>query len=505
MREANRRPSEAFWLRGYVLTLAVFWTAAVGATLAWELVNQRNHARDLARAEARGLCKRNEGFLRWYSALGGLYAQVGKATQPNPKLAYLPDRDAVLPSGDRVTLVNPINMLAQLSAYSDDKSTLHARPTTFEQTDYNPQTAPDLWEIGALNAIERGGEEVSAVRPIEQEQYLRLMRPLELEWTCVKCHPDQASHTGQIYGGFSVSIPMSVVWPNQRDQMYRSLLGYGGMWLVGLAGIGLGSRSLRRQMERRRQAEQTLREHQTQMLAAQQIQKRLLPSGPPQLAGFDVAGASFPAEFTSGDYFDYIPMCDECVGLAIADVCGHGLGPALLMASTQAFLRSSAEVYDDLGEIVGHVNRCLQGVAEQHRFVTFFLGRLDVRARTFTYVSAGHPAGYVLDASGIVKSRLESTAVPLGIAMDTEFSSGNSVSLEAGDTVLLVTDGILEARSPTGEVFGAERALDTVRAAQPGKAAEIVDRLFQAVRAFCGPEKPVDDVTAMVIQVEATS
>lgn len=111
----------------------------------------------------------------------------------------------------------------------------------------------------------------------------------------------------------------------------------------------------------------------------------------------------------------------------------------------------------------------------------------------------------MLDASGAVKTRLESTAVPLGIAPDTTFCVGSSASLESGDTILLVTDGILEAQSPAGEAFGTERLIETVRAAQAGKAAEIVDRLFQAVRAFCGPEKPVDDVTTMVIQVEAGS
>ncbi len=424
MSEADRRPSEPFWLWGYVVALAVFWTVAVGATLAWELVNQRNHAEDVARAEARGTCKRNEGFLRWYSALGGLYAQVSKATQPNPRLTHLRDRDAVLPSGGRLTLVNPIDMIAQLRDYSDEKSDLHARPATFAQTVSGSRTPPDLWEVGALDAIGRGRSEVSSVSSIDQEPYMRLMRPLVLERSCVKCHPEQASRTGQIYGGFSVSLPMSVVWPNQRAEMLRRLSGYGGMWLVGVAGIGLGSHSLRRQMERRRRAEQTLREQQTQMLAAQQIQERLLPAGPPQLAGFDVAGASFPAEFTSGDYFDYIPMRGESIGLAIADVCGHGLGPALLMASTQAFLRSSAEIHDDVGEILGRVNRCLMDVGEQHRFVTLFLGRLDVRARTLTYTSAGHPTGYILDAFGAVKARLESTALPLAIAADTEFRAG---------------------------------------------------------------------------------
>ena len=375
--------------------------------------------------------------------------------------------------------------------------------TASERT--HPENPPDPWETEALEALDRGEMEVSSVSPISQESYMRVMRPLVLERSCVKCHPEQAGRIGLVYGGFSVSLPMAVVWPNERDEIARRVFGYGSMWLLGLVGIGFGSRSLQRQIEQRRQAEQSLRERETQMLVAQQIQEHLLPAGPPRVPGFDIAGATYPAEFTSGDYYDYIPMRGGSIGLAIADVCGHGLGPAILMASTQAFLRSSAEVHDDIGEILGRVNRCLLDVAEQDRFVTLFLGRLDPRARTLTYSSAGHPTGYVLDPAGTVKTRLESTAVPLAITPDIKFSVGSVVSLESGDTVVLLTDGILEAQSPAGDAFGIERLLQTVRAARVGKAAEIVDHLFQAVRAFCGPEKPIDDITTVVIRVEVPS
>jgi sigma-B regulation protein RsbU (phosphoserine phosphatase) len=209
-----------------------------------------------------------------------------------------------------------------------------------------------------------------------------------------------------------------------------------------------------------------------------------------------------PADYASGDYYDYIPMRHECLGLAIADVCGHGLGPALLMASTQAFLRSSAETCDDAGEILGRVNRCLLDVAEQDRFVTLFFGRLDPRNRTLTYCNAGHPPAYVLDASGVVKTQLECTTMPLAIAPDTEFPLGSMVSLEAGDTLLLLTDGILEATSPEGKLFGMDRVLESIRAAQTCNAAGIIDRLFKTVREFCGTDKLLDDMTAIVIRVD---
>jgi hypothetical protein len=148
MNDADRRAAEPFRLRTYVWALVAFWTAAVGITLTWELIDEVHKARNVARAEAIGTCKRNEGFLRWYSALGGVYAPVSDDTKPSPALAHLPDRDGVLPSGQRLTLVNPIDMLWQMREVSPEESDLHARLTASERT--HPQNVPDPWETGAL-------------------------------------------------------------------------------------------------------------------------------------------------------------------------------------------------------------------------------------------------------------------------------------------------------------------------------------------------------------------
>jgi len=256
-----------------------------------------------------------------------------------------------------------------------------------------------------------------------------------------------------------------------------------------------------RDVTERRRVEAIVRENEVQLVAAQRIQQHLLPAQPPLLPGFDVAGASYPAEFTGGDTFDYLAMRDGSVGFAIGDVSGHGLGPALLMASTHAHLRSLARTYTDAGEILGLVNASLVRETEDDRFVTLLFGRLDPRTRSFVYASAGHPAGYVLDASGSVKACLESTSLPLGILPDADFPPGEPVALEPGDLVLLITDGILEARSPTGDYFGARRALEVVRAHRQAAAGEIIEVLHRAVLEFSETRKPADDVTALVIKV----
>jgi sigma-B regulation protein RsbU (phosphoserine phosphatase) len=197
---------------------------------------------------------------------------------------------------------------------------------------------------------------------------------------------------------------------------------------------------------------------------------------------FDIAGVC-PAEFTS-DYFDYIPLRDGGIGLAIADVCGHGLGPALLMASTQAFLRSSAEVHDDLGQILGHVNHCLADVAEQHRFVTLFLGRVDP-ARSYTSPASHRLCGCLRGC----QSPAGNTAQPLAIAPKPR---SLEVIPRSGRHILLLTDGILEAAIGGGRCVR-DRALLEVRTAEL-QASDVV-RLFEAVRALRAGET-VDDITA---------
>lgn len=251
----------------------------------------------------------------------------------------------------------------------------------------------------------------------------------------------------------------------------------------------------------KKQVEEALREKEAQLLAAQRIQEQLLPNAAPTLPGFDIAGVSHPAEFAAGDYFDYLPMPDESMGFAIADVSGHGFAPALVMASTRALVRSLTKTHTKVDEILAVANSVLTEETEEDRFVTLLLGRLDPWTRSFVYASAGHPTGYVFDSSGVVKAHLESTGFPLGIVPQAEFPIADEIVLEAGDMVLLLTDGFQEARSPQGVHFGTQRALELVRINRRRTASEIVESLYQAVRQFSGQERMADDITVVVIKV----
>ena len=234
---------------------------------------------------------------------------------------------------------------------------------------------------------------------------------------------------------------------------------------------------------------------------ARQIQQRLFPVAPLPLSGLDIAGASFPAEATGGDYFDYIPTQDGALAVVIGDVCGHGFGPALVMAELRAYLRAFLLTRTDVGEIVGLLNRSLAG--DTDRFVTLFVAKIDPATRSFVYTGAGHMPGYLLDAAGEVKVRLNSPGLPLAVEPDTDYPTEVLPALQPGEIVVLLTDGIVEAHDPDENLFGPDRLLALVKANRDRPAREILNALYVAVHDFCGSRGQFDDMTAIIIKAEA--
>jgi PAS domain S-box-containing protein len=248
-----------------------------------------------------------------------------------------------------------------------------------------------------------------------------------------------------------------------------------------------------------RHTREALRATEAEFRIARRIQQQLFPRTPLAVAGFDVGGASHPAEATGGDYFDYIPLCDGAVAVAVGDVSGHGLGPALLMASLRATLRALARVHADVGEIVRLANRALNGDAGE-QFVTLFLARLDPQSHSLVYASAGHETGYLLNRAGRVRLTLESTGAPLGVFPDAAFAVSGAVRLEPEEFVLLLTDGVKDALAPDGTRFGPDRALAIARLYRRDPATHIVTNLYHAVRAFTQETAQDDDISAVVIK-----
>src|SRR6266581_1190378 len=256
-----------------------------------------------------------------------------------------------------------------------------------------------------------------------------------------------------------------------------------------------------RDITERKRAERELRQNQEQFRVAREIQQRLFPKAAPALPGFDIAGGSYPAEATGGDYFDYLPMLHERLGVIVGDVTGHGVGPALLMAETRAYLRVLTGRREDPAEILTRVNGVLAEDIGNERFVTLFLGRLDPATKALIYASAGHPTGFLLNATGEIKTKLPRTGVPLGIRPDTQYTSSAEITLASGDLLLLLTDGSEEAMGPDNSLFGIDRILEVIRAHRQESSQKMVTALYEAVRQFSGPSPQIDDVTTIVLKV----
>jgi len=239
-----------------------------------------------------------------------------------------------------------------------------------------------------------------------------------------------------------------------------------------------------------------------EMRLAADVQQQLYPDVPPEVPGLDIAGAVFSAEATCGDYFDFIRMGDDRIAVVIGDVSGHGMGPALVMAQTRAYLRAFAQVEQDAAEILDKVNKALASDLRNGLFVTLLLAVIDVSARRLVYASAGHTPGYILGSTGEVKQVLDRTGLPLGIDAESAYELAGDIVLEPEDLAVFITDGVTETRSPEGGFFGDEGALAAVRALRHGRAHEIVRHVHDAIRDFRAGQRQLDDITMVVCSLD---
>lgn len=243
-----------------------------------------------------------------------------------------------------------------------------------------------------------------------------------------------------------------------------------------------------------------IEEQRIEMDLASSVQRKLYPLKAPRMLGFDVAGAVFSADATCGDYFDFIELSDNRVAIVIGDVSGHGLGPAFVMSQVRAYLRSYLELTDDLSEVFGRVNRALCRDFDGDFFVTLMVTVLDLESRAVHYCNAAHIPAYILDETGALKATLKRTGLPLGLFETSEYTVGNGVALEVGDVAVLLTDGVVEARSPDGECLWEEGAVEVVRSHVGQGSAEIVERIYERVRSHSRGRAQDDDITMVVVK-----
>jgi phosphoserine phosphatase RsbU/P len=248
-----------------------------------------------------------------------------------------------------------------------------------------------------------------------------------------------------------------------------------------------------------RRTHRKLVEAEQEMQWARNIQQQLIPTRAPPCDGLDIAGVCLPTSATGGDFFDYIPIAGDSLGIVVGDFSGHGLGPALGMALVHAYLRGLAVTQTRPDEILTRANELVCRDIEDGWFATVFLARLVPSTRSLTYAGAGHEA-YLLDDFGQVET-LKSTGIPLGILAEGRILSGRELTLQPGQILLLISDGILESMSPSDDRFGLTRTMDVVRRNRELPAREIADALCLAAQDHARPARPQDDMTVVVVKV----
>ncbi len=255
-----------------------------------------------------------------------------------------------------------------------------------------------------------------------------------------------------------------------------------------LTGAVLAMRDLRERLESRR-AEQ-------EMQAAYRVQQFLYPRTPPMIPGFDVAGGTYPSARVCGDYFDFIPWGPSRWCLALGDVSGHGLGPALQMVETRAFLRAALQGTDAPGVALQQLNQTLYVDLPEGTFVSLFVAQLCAETRRFCYSSAGHPAGLMRSDGTLIP--LKSSGFLLGLMESATYTTTEMVELHPGDTLVITSDGVAEMISPQQTLFGTDRLWQTVNRHRHETAATIRDAIHRTALEFAHGEPPHDDVTILV-------
>jgi len=236
----------------------------------------------------------------------------------------------------------------------------------------------------------------------------------------------------------------------------------------------------------------------TQLEIARDVQLQLLPPRDPKLEGFDISAYNFPTEEVSGDYYDWVRIYDDQIGIVIADVSGKGVPAALLMAFLRASLRAASHIGYAPHISMSKVNYLLWESIERNQFVTAFYGILDAPNRTLAYSNAGHNPPLLINADGTPRFE-ERGGVPLGMFRDSRYYE-YFATIEPGQLLVLYTDGVTEAMNRSGEEYSRNRLIEAVRRGRDLKARDLIDFIHEDVIKWTDGRGAHDDITLFVVK-----
>jgi sigma-B regulation protein RsbU (phosphoserine phosphatase) len=223
-----------------------------------------------------------------------------------------------------------------------------------------------------------------------------------------------------------------------------------------------------------------------------------LPDRNPEIPHFDIAGANYSSDLVGGDYYDYIRIADQHLGVVIGDVSGKGIAAALIMASFRASLIAEIRNNYAIRTVFAKVNKLLWESVEPDRFVTAMYGVLDIENRRFTYVNAGHNPAMIYRPGANRFDTLDSTGPLLGTFEAATYKE-RQVEIASGDVLVLYTDGVTEAMNEAKDLFGEGRLQEVIRARKDDTAVGVVRGIWEAVKAHRAGDQD-DDVTIVAVK-----
>ena len=239
-----------------------------------------------------------------------------------------------------------------------------------------------------------------------------------------------------------------------------------------------------------------------QMRLAGVIQRRMIPEKAPLIPGLDIAGIYIPCFDVGGDFYDFLPLSEDQIVIAIADVMGKGIPAAIMMS----LFRGAVQAYTDtdccseaIESIIAKLNKMACSQCRNGEFVSLFYAIIDVKNRTVTYCNCGHEPT-VLIRNGQI-TNLEKGGLVLGVQADADYEI-QTVRLKQGDCLLFYTDGLIDAVNFDGQLWGRQKLLNTAKKYAPGSAEQVIKNIIRYRRRFVGLANQTDDTSIIVVKVE---
>lgn len=233
---------------------------------------------------------------------------------------------------------------------------------------------------------------------------------------------------------------------------------------------------------------------------ARSIQAGFLPARLPNIPGYEVAAWWQPAEAVGGDYYDIVHLPNGRLGMAVADVSGHGVAASLIMASVRAMLHVLTRTLSEPDEIISLLSETIDPDLHEERFITFLMVALDPQSHELTFANAGHGPALHFSRTPKTFRKLDSTGLPMGFLTDFKIPTARPIKLEPGDLLLLATDGAIELRNEKNKMFGRQRLEQIVRDNRHLPAPEMLNVIRDAITSFHADEHPPDDITLLLLE-----